>query len=385
MKRAVKILLWILLPVLCVVSGGVSGYLVALNMPEKENVAIPVWGEQKNPIKQSDFTTEIESAAIQETEEEQQQMNIVVQDSNTVKDVANLCTKSVVNITIKEESTGYTGGSKYSETVLGHGTGVIIRADGYIVTCHHVIEGADIITVTTDDDKEYDAQLIGSDERFDLAVIRIDEEDMPAVALGNSDIMVSGEEVVVIGNPLGEFGSSVSAGVLSAPTRELTISGTPLRLMQTDAAVNPGNSGGALFNMRGELVGIVNAKMSASGIEGIGFALPWNSIREKVDSIISNGSTGEKAVLGVSTKSTSCYVEDKTVKCLEITTVREGSAAEKAGLKVGDYLLSADGKKLESNDDLTLVIKYHYAGDEVELEVFRDNKKIKITTVLGHD
>ena len=158
----------------------------------------------------------------------------------SVVDIAQMCTKSVVNITIKEVTKGYTGGSAYSEKVISHGTGVIVREDGYIVTCHHVIDGADTIEVTLDDKTVYPAELIGFDERFDLAVIRVDGSDMPAAQFGDSDAVCAGEGVVIIGNPLGEFGSSVSSGVLSAPTRELTISGTPLRLMQTDAAVNPG-------------------------------------------------------------------------------------------------------------------------------------------------
>lgn len=362
MKTFLKALLWIVVPVLCVALGGVAGYYVSVRMTQTQNT---------------------DTVRLEKFEQQTQVQVQQVTSGNTVSDIAKLCTKSVVNITIKEEKKGYTGGSTYSETVLGHGTGVIIRADGYIVTCHHVIEGADIITVTTDDEQEYDAELIGFDEQFDLAVIRVDAKGLPAVKLGDSDAIASGEEVVVIGNPLGEFGSSVSAGVLSAPARELTIAGTPLRLMQTDAAVNPGNSGGAMLDMRGQLIGIVNAKISASGIEGIAFAIPWNSIKDKVESIITNGSSGEKAVLGVSTKDSSCYVDGGTVQCLEITSIREGSAAEQAGLQVGDYLLTVDNKKMQTNDDLTLVIKYHHAGDEVKFEIFRENEKITITVTLG--
>lgn len=301
----------------------------------------------------------------------------------SVVDIAQMCTKSVVNITIKEVTKGYTGGSAYSEKVISHGTGVIVREDGYIVTCHHVIDGADTIEVTLDDKTVYTAELIGFDERFDLAVIRVDGSDMPAAQFGDSDAVCAGEGVVIIGNPLGEFGSSVSSGVLSAPTRELTISGTPLRLIQTDAAVNPGNSGGGMFNMQGQFIGIVNAKISASGIEGIGFAIPLNTVREKVDSIITTGNTGKKAVLGVSTKTATCYIDDESIACLEIASVREGSAAEKAGLTVGDFLLSVDNKPLKSNDDLTLNIKYHASGDLVEFEVYRDGEKLLIPVTLG--
>lgn len=301
----------------------------------------------------------------------------------TIADIAKKCTKSVVSITIEDTTQGYTGGSAYKDTVTGHGTGVIIRENGFIVTCYHVVEGAEKITVTMDDQTEYTAEMVGYDDRFDLAVIRVDAVDLPAVALGNSDTMDSGEEIVVIGNPLGEFGFSVTAGILSAPARELTVDETPLRLMQMDAAVNPGNSGGALLNMQGQLIGIVNAKISASGIEGIAFALPWNSIQGKVESIISDGNTGKKAVLGVSTKTSVCYIDDEKVACVEIVDVRPGSAAEKAGLKSGDFLLSADGKTLKNNDDLSITIKYHAPGDRLIFKVYRDYKEIEIVVTLG--
>ena len=250
------------------------------------------------------------------------------------------------------------------------------------MTCHHVVDGADSIYVTFDDETETEAKLVGADERFDLAVIRVDMSGLPAAEIGDSEKMVAGEGVVVIGNPLGEFGSSVSSGVLSAPTREVTIQGVPLRLMQTDAAVNPGNSGGGLFNMRGQWVGMVNAKMSASGIEGIGFAIPLNTILQNIESIITSGKSSQAAVLGVSTKLANCYIEGKNVECLEVVSVKSGSAAEDAGLQEGDYLISVDGKELKSNDTLSLVIKYHSAGDQVELVIYRNQEKQTVTATL---
>ena len=267
----------------------------------------------------------------------------------TVADIASKCTKSVVSITIEDVNKGYNGGSAYSDTVISHGTGVIIQNNGLIVTCYHVVEGAEKITVVLDDQTEYDATILGYDDRFDLAVIKVEATKLPAVELGDSSLIKSGEGVVVIGNPLGEFGSSVTAGVLSAPERELTIEGTPLRLMQMDAAVNPGNSGGALLNMQGQLIGIVNAKVSANGIEGIAFAIPWKSISERVESIISSGSTGKKPILGVSTTTSVCYLGDQKIECVKIISVRAESAAEKAGLKENDFLLSMDGKDLKKN------------------------------------
>lgn len=305
-----------------------------------------------------------------------------LRDELSIVEVAQMCTESVVSITVKTFNEEYTGGSAYTETVLGHGTGVIVRENGYILTCHHVIDGADAIYVTLNHKTEHKAELVGCDEKFDLAVIRVDMEELPAAEIGDSDTSKTGEGVVIIGNPLGEFGSSVSAGVLSAPTRELTIAGVPLRLMQTDAAVNPGNSGGGMFNMQGELIAMVNAKISASGIEGIGFAIPINTIREKIDSIINNGHAGKTAALGVGTKTAKCYIDGQEIDCLEVVSVREGGAADVAGIRVGDFLLSADGKKLENNDDLSLIIKYHSAGDQIEIEVCRNKKRLQITAIL---
>lgn len=359
MKKVGFVFLAILMLLLGVAAGGVSGYYVAQNYAAPPADATEPW-EEKQPER-------------------------VLQTAGTVTEIAELCTESVVNITVEREVKSYTGGSSVKQTTTGHGTGVIIRADGYIVTCHHVIEDAKTIKVTFDDNTEMDGSLVGQDERFDLAVIKVDGQDLQAAALGDSNAIRAGDGVVVIGNPLGEFGSSVSAGVLSAPTREITIEGVPLRLMQTDAAVNPGNSGGGLFDMRGELVGIVNAKISASGIEGIGFAIPWATIQGKVDSIIENGNTGKKAVLGVSTKPSSCYVDQKKVSCLEVVSVKSEGPAEKAGLEVGDMLISANGKNLEENNDLTLLVKYLSPGESLEFEVYRNEKTVTVTVVLGEE
>lgn len=366
MPRWTTLLLMILLSVSL---GGAAGYLAAAERMEACSA----------PAQQTDAYGE------QEMESEETLPTVTEGEAYTVAEIAQRCTSSVISITNKEKVKGYTGGSEYSETVISHGTGVIIREDGYIVTCYHVVEGADTILVTLDDQREYTAALVGYDERFDLAVIRVDGVSLPAAALGDSDAIRSGEGVVVIGNPLGEFGFSVTAGVLSAPTRELTIEGTPLRLMQTDAAVNPGNSGGALLNMHGELIGIVNAKVSASGIEGIAFAIPWNSVCDKVESLISSGDSGKKAVLGASTKTAVCYIDGEKVECVEVVSLRAESAAEDAGMREGDFLLSADGKNLKSNEDLILTVKYHSPGDSIQFEIFRDGKKLELAVILGED
>lgn len=346
-----------------IIAGGLSGFFIA-----DRRSASSKTNENRHNIAQTQSMTE--SA----TEDGQ---------LLTVADVAERCTKVVVNIEVESIQKDYTGGSAYSKTVRSHGTGIVVTETGYIATCYHVVEGASKITVIMTDNTKYVAELVGYDERFDLAVLHVEAELLEAAAVGDFDELRAGEGVVVIGNPLGEFGSSVSAGVLSATEREVTIGGEPLRLLQTDAAVNPGNSGGGMFNMRGELIGMVNAKMSAAGIEGLGFAIPLNSIQTKVDAIIGGGDTEKKAVLGVSTKTAVCFCNGTEYDCVEVTSVREDSAAAQAGLSVGDYLISANGKEIKSNDDLVLVIKYSKPGDEIEFEVCRKNEKTTIKVILG--
>lgn len=365
MPKGYAILLCLLTLVLSTVLGASAGYFVASR-------SVVATQSQPNPnIDNSNKGPSNETQIVPNAQ------------GYTVADIARKCTKSVVSITIEDVNKDYNGGSAYSKTAISHGTGVIIRDNGLIVTCHHVVEGAEKITVALDDQTEYPATIVGYDDRFDLAVIKAEATDLPAIELGDSSAINSGEEIVVIGNPLGEFGSSVTAGVLSAPERELTIEGTPLRLMQMDAAVNPGNSGGALLNMQGQLIGIVNAKISASGIEGIAFAIPWNSISERVESIINSGNTGKKPVLGVSTQTAVCYLNDEKIECVKIVSVHSGSAAEKAGLKEEDFLLSIDGKALKKNDDLVLSIKYHNPGDKVVFRAVRNGEEIEITVVLN--
>ena len=220
------------------------------------------------------------------------------QDSSTIKSVVEQCANSVVEIQTESVTNGSNPFQQYVSS--GAGSGVILTQDGYIVTNHHVIEDANSITVRTRSGDEYNASLVGSDEQSDLAVLKIDATGLTPAVLGDSTTLEVGDLAIAIGNPLGELGGSVTSGIISALDREMTIDGQTMTLLQTDAAVNPGNSGGGLFNANGDLIGIVNAKSSGENVEGIGFAIPISTATDIIDELIANGEVTSRPTLGVS-------------------------------------------------------------------------------------
>ncbi len=227
--------------------------------------------------------------------------NIFTQTSNTpnssaaitalgsgisIADIASMNSDSVVEITISATATNVLLG-KYTTT--GSGSGVIISSDGYILTNNHVVESAKDINIRLHDGTEYVAKVIGTDSKTDIAVLKVDATNLKPVTIGDSDKLVVGETAVVIGNPLGELGGTVTNGIISALEREITLDGSKMNLIQTNAAINPGNSGGGLFNSKGELVGIVVAKSSGLDIEGLGFAIPINDVKDVISDILNLG------------------------------------------------------------------------------------------------
>ena len=267
--------------------------------------------------------------------------------------------------------------------VSGAGSGVILSKDGYIVTNHHVIDGASKITVTTRSGKSFEAKLIGSDSATDLAVLKIEAEDLHPAVLGDSSKLNVGDTAVAIGNPLGSLGGTVTSGIISALDREVTIDNQKMQLLQTNAAINPGNSGGGLFNANGELIGIVNAKSSGDSIEGLGFAIPVNRAKEIINNLIENGYVKGRASLGVTlvNGSDSFFEEDTTQ--VYIYDVSKGSAADKAGLKRGDQILKIDDTSIKDISDVTTIISNHSAGDTIKMTVLRDTQTKTITVTLG--
>ncbi|MEA5026595.1 MAG: trypsin-like peptidase domain-containing protein [Erysipelotrichaceae bacterium] len=301
-------------------------------------------------------------------------------DELSIKEVAALTADSVVEISTEAAAYSY-----YMQQYVtsGSGSGVILSADGYIITCYHVIEGATKVTVRLNDGTEYDATIIGSDTENDISILKIDATDLQPAVLGDSDTMSVGDTVVAIGNPLGELGGTVTSGILSALDREITIDSTTMNLLQTNAAVNPGNSGGALFNAYGELIGIVNAKSSGDDVEGLGFAIPINSIKDSIEELISQGYVSGKRALGISivdvTDSQTAQQYNVTDYGVYITAIQDNSLAESLGFEVGDRIVSINNIQVDSVSELQQLYSNCIAGETVTFKIMRSNTEQTIS------
>ena len=282
-----------------------------------------------------------------------------------------------------------------SSAAKAEGSGVIISTDGYILTNNHVvnstsssayydIEKASKVTVKLyNDDTEYEAKIIGTDEQTDLAVIKIDKNDLTAAELGNSDTVQVGEFCMAIGNSLG-LGDSVTSGIVSAVNRTVTTTdNTTYTAIQTDAAINSGNSGGALVNSKGQVIGINTLKISGTGIEGVGFAIPINSTKSISEQLIQYNKV-KRPYIGISASA----IDESTAKRYNLVvgvyihSVESFSAAEKAGLKAGDVITEIDGTKVTNMDELNNVKNKKQIGDTVKLKIYREGKEKEISLIL---
>lgn len=292
---------------------------------------------------------------------------------------------AVVAISNEGLSTNYFG--QVSKTASS-GSGFIISADGYVVSNYHVVQGASKLTVIMTNGQEYNAQVVGYDANNDISVLKIDAVDLPYVTLGSSDALVVGDRVAAIGNPLGELTSSMTVGYVSAKDRNVNTDGTSMNMLQTDASINSGNSGGPLFNMRGEVVGITTAKYSGTSnsgatIEGIGFAIPIDDVSKMITDIVEKGYVSG-AYMGV-------VVEDVSSEDVRrfglpmgalITELSPGYAAERAGLKPSDIIIELGGQRITSINDLTRVLREFEAGEEVDVKVYRSGGEVVLKIVL---
>lgn len=308
----------------------------------------------------------------------------------TVQEVTNKTKDSVVEI--KTESVSADAWMQQYVTE-GAGSGVVMTADGYIMTNNHVIDGASKITVTTSDDKEYEAKLVGTDSITDIAVLKISAKNLTPATYGNSDQLAVGDMAVAIGNPLGELGGTVSAGIISALDRELAIDGKTMTLLQTDASINPGNSGGGLFNGDGQLIGIVVAKSSGSNVEGLGFAIPINKAADVAQQLMDKGYVSDQPSTGMSyaesnqgngaaqffgnSQDSQSQSSSAAVYIQEVT----GSNAKKAGFQSGDLVYAVDGTRITSFNTLSSIVTSHKVGDKLTYTIVRGNqtKEIKLT------
>jgi len=321
------------------------------------------------------------------------------QRENTVLDISKIDTSKVmtaaevyaanVNSTVGITTSITTNFWGYQTTSAASGSGFVFSHDGYILTNFHVVEDSSSITVTMYDDKTYDAKLVGYDESNDVAVLKIDAENLLPVVLGNSDNINVGDSVVAIGNPLGELTFSLTSGAISAKDRDITMSnGSTMRLMQTDCAINSGNSGGALFNMYGEVIGITNAKYSSSSaseasIDNIGFAIPINKARSIAESIIEKGYVS-KPYIGVSLTTVSTETQSYGLpQGAAVKNVAKDGPAATAGLKINDIITHIDGKAIRSSSDLVSILSNATVGDSLKLTVYRQGNNLELTVVVG--
>ena len=356
-----------------------------------------VYGSQMNALGTNDAAAEKPTTDDASTQTNTSQQPPVLTTSTgtnaqyTKSQVATMCQPSVVGIEMQIQS-GYATGS-------GSGSGVIISKDGYIVTNNHVVENATSIKVYLQDGTSYDAEVIGTDPRTDLAVIKINATGLTPATLGNSETLAVGDDVLAIGNPLGELMSSVTSGSISGLNRTIVVENQEMTLLQTDAAINPGNSGGGLFNLSGELIGIVNAKSMGYEVEGIGFAIPINDAKQVITDLMEKGYVTGRPYLGISMQEV--YVSSgqgngsygfgfpfgssmqQYEARVQVVEVVEGSAADQAGIRSGDMILSLEGETVEGLSEFTSKVDEYNAGDVVKLMVQRGTQTLEISVTLG--
>lgn len=279
----------------------------------------------------------------------------------------------------------------------GEGSGIIVRKDGYILTNYHVIEsayqyrqqtGKVQVYLPNNSKKPIDAKIIGGDSRTDLAIIKIDQDNLPVAELGDSSQVKVGELAVAIGNPLGmEFAGSVTAGVVSAINRTIEVDGKTLNLIQTDAAINPGNSGGALVDSTGQVIGINTVKMASTGVEGLGFAIPINEVKPVMEQLIKYTYVKGRPQIGIG----GVGINEKTARLYDlpvgvyIRQVTPFSGAERAGIQVGDVITEFAGKKVKTIEEINDIKKGYKAGDTVKVVIVRDGEKKTINLKLTEE
>lgn len=337
----------------------------------------------------SGATTKVNKTSVQVSDREVAQVQTVKVDGKTQMSMSEVYASnvnSVVSINVSA-TTNYFG---QTVQTAASGTGFFITEDGYILTNHHVISDASSVKVTLYNGETYDAKVIGSDEDYDIAVLKIDVTGATPVVLGDSSKVAIGESVAAVGNPLGELTFSMSEGIVSCVNRAINVDGTPFNMIQVDCSINPGNSGGPLLNLYGEVVGIVSAKYSSysnTSVEGLGFAIPINDVQTIITDIMENGQVTDKPYLaitaGTMTSQMAAQYQINVSKGVFVYSVEKGGAGDKAGLKLGDVITKLNDTAITSMEDLSAAKKNYKAGDTVTLTVYRDGQEI--TTQLTFD
>ncbi len=365
---------------ICALLGGIGGgALVATQIPESTTVD---YSGSQLTVSGSGNTSNQTASPVSNGEK------------MTGAEIYSLGCAQAVGISTDITYTNYFGAQS---TAAVTGSGFIVTSDGYIVTNYHVIADAYTgnykVTVMLYNGDKFDAKIVGVEESSDIAVLKIDATGLSAATLGNSDNMQVGETVYAIGNPLGELSFSMSSGMVSALDRDITTQDqttgqtTTNNMFQIDAAVNEGNSGGPVYNEYGEVIGIVTAKYSDTGIEGLGFAIPINDVSNIVDELIKNGYVSGKANFGITVTTVDSTVAKyyNMVEGAYVYSVTSGSCSDKAGLKVGDIITAINGTEVKSSSELTNEKKNFKAGDTVTLKVFRQGEYIEIKVTLDEN
>ena len=370
---------------------------VTLSMTNRSKQAEPEQAEQ--PIPSPSASAQTEMAAPQQTTQQPTQgayvgsgtkLNIVSSqessDTTFSDEEGALCLQDIYSSVIDS----VVSISSMTSSGTSSGTGIIMSSDGYVLTNHHVITGALVISVLTNDNQEYEAALVGSDEMSDLAVLKIDARGLQAAEFGDSSKLRVGDSVVAIGDPLGvQLRGTMTNGIISAINRDLTVGDRTMTLIQTNAALNNGNSGGPLINCYGQVIGINTVKMSSyytatASVEGLGFAIPISVAKPIIDELIENGYVAGRPAIGISGDSLPSYYRTyyRLPDGVYVTSVNEGSDAKAKGIREGDIVTAINGEKICSIDELNTVKNQYAAGDEVTLTVYRSGTYYEVTVTL---
>jgi len=363
---------WIVAAISAIIGALVVSFVSPVITGFMESNIIEKFSFDETPVKQ-----ESQAQAVTYNPDNRQKLSTV--------DIGKMVGPSVVGIVSETQYQGFFS----QEVASGSGSGIIFTKDGYIITNYHVIESASSVKVVLNTGDEYDAKLIGGDEKTDLAVIKIEAKDLPVAIFGDSTTIEAGEKVVAIGNPLGlEFAGSLTQGIISAVNRTLTVDKRTYKMIQTDAAINPGNSGGALVNEYGEVIGINSVKVSSNGVEGLGFAIPISDAKPIIEDLINFGYVKGRPLIGISVRYVSeqeAYYYDLPSKGLFVVEVTEGTGAAKAGITKGDIIISCNGKEVATSEALNEIRDSYKAGDTITLKINRNGNIIDVPVVLGED
>ena len=382
----------IAIAIVCALIGGIGGGAAV-------GMALRNGGEKDNAVMEEQNLPEETEAPQGETEEETSGVfhNTVI-DVTTNSETTNMTPQDVYDhyanavVAISNEGTTTNIFGQVSETASS-GSGFIISEDGYIVTNNHVVSGAQTLTVTMTNGEEYPATIIGADSQNDVALIKIDATGLPTVSIGDSDSIEVGQQVCAIGNPLGELTNTLTVGYVSALDREINENGVPINMFQTDCAINSGNSGGPIFDMHGNVIGITTAKYSSNGytisasIEGIGFCIPVNDAMGIVSDLMEYGYVKGRPALGITCENISSTVTQyyNLPKGAYVRSVAAGSAADNAGLQEGDIICAIDGQEITGVTGLKALLKDYTAGDTATLSIYRSETHEELELEITFD